>query len=369
MDKETAAILDAGQLTPIVKLFYEYGAFAMAVFFLALCAWFFVRKERAPAWAFFCLMAATAGFGMYIKHSPPPQFYVHEMRFELDLDEAAASKLPDLGLFSSEDRVWMNSSRPAIKQEWGVNQYTWRVLALDRSNLSNNPDLRMRAGWSVKAEPKPYPRVDAVPVKIPGGTSSKCALKLNLSALDGEGNQEARVFTTTCVEVQAQNSASLFGIISTARAQTPEGKNLQSMDRDELLKVIEQLQKQRTAGALQTPAGAISLETTVVWYEKPDERVKIADALQTLEVSVVRKESRLALDTNAIWVGADVDEAVAKSVAKALLGAGIQLQYFGPFSDANVKTNLIEIGSSAISRSHAVLMTQDIDQARLGKSR
>ena len=52
------------------------------------------------------------------------------------------------------------------------------------------------------------------------------------------------------------------------------------------------------------------------------------------------------MPSNALWIGRDVPDDLARGVAFGLLENGVMLTYFGPFTYTDSKVNVIEIGYS-----------------------
>ncbi|MEM7529121.1 MAG: hypothetical protein AAF416_15850 [Pseudomonadota bacterium] len=80
----------------------------------------------------------------------------------------------------------------------------------------------------------------------------------------------------------------------------------------------------------------------------------------TVRVTPIHSRSQ-DLPTNALWYGREVPRPVALKVAKALVEAGVELRYVGPYVFGDTRLNTIEVGYSRRESTKPVLSVQEIE--------
>lgn len=106
-------------------------------------------------------------------------------------------------------------------------------------------------------------------------------------------------------------------------------------------------------------------EPVVVYYHRSADGDALLDALNDNGVTFRSVQSKLRVPSNAIWVGEDVPEGLARAVAASLVKAGMKLHYLGPFVPRGFKSNRIEIGYSSTFSGRDVLHAGQIASANL----
>ena len=105
-------------------------------------------------------------------------------------------------------------------------------------------------------------------------------------------------------------------------------------------------------------------DIAVAYYVKPQDRGKIAEFLGNLSYPYELRTPEYDTATNIIWFGDNVRREDIKTIANALIGAGVSLRAIRRFaSGSGPKASLIEIGASKQHVKDPVLTVDDIRNA------
>ena len=85
-----------------------------------------------------------------------------------------------------------------------------------------------------------------------------------------------------------------------------------------------------------------------------------ADEILYAFTPVARSSKSQDLASNAVWYGDEVPPEIVGELALALVEAGVQLQYFGPYVFATTRVNVIEIGYSRNEADATALTSEEI---------
>lgn len=363
--EDVLKILNVEFLKGISEMFQNAGAYGLAAFLLVagLAVFLFAGKHK---WAgvfpfiaglFFAWVGIYIHF-FYVPPLPPSTAFVHHISLGLDQEETSANMISDIELFQHDPRIWIESSTPDIRNVGGLLRHKWKAMAYDKSDISKSPNLKVRAVFVDKASDQSIKQKNYIVLSAKGKSGTKCTIDVKSDRGQEEGSSKSP-FDVGCVpddilgtSTTITNRGWAFRLVGSAFAQPATPTARQNAEGGQVAAV--------------TAAGTIDASQLVVWYAKPTEAEVMQSALGKLAIPVVKKESALPQETNAVWVGADIQQETAHNVAKTLLEAGVKLQYFGPFSDPLVKSNLIEIGYSAQNQGKPVLTLEDIQKVKVG---
>jgi hypothetical protein len=99
---------------------------------------------------------------------------------------------------------------------------------------------------------------------------------------------------------------------------------------------------------------------TIIYRERPADQGKVRSALSKKGIRYLIETGKRPEACNAVWVGREVPGEAAELIGNALLAEGVELRYFGYFSDPGAKTNIIQIGHSKDSINNNSITREDI---------
>ncbi|WJG08045.1 hypothetical protein [Aliiglaciecola sp. LCG003] len=110
---------------------------------------------------------------------------------------------------------------------------------------------------------------------------------------------------------------------------------------------------------------SFSMATEIRYFVKEVDQQRVWKSLTVKGISVSKSAPTLKnAKTNAIWFGDQVDIEEVKYVALTLIRAGISITSIKPFSGANRKVNIIEIGHDVDFENNTPLSVQQVVNAK-----
>jgi hypothetical protein len=348
----------------IAQLFVEFGLFGVAAVSIVLGVMFLkIMERRVFGISFAAFGLAVAIAAVFAK--PDSQIYLFSLQFN-ETPDAGVSL--DTATVRDRDRRGVWSKYPPARQGKAPHRdYTIDFMLASDKELS---DCQLT---------KIY-----IEYEDPNGTGEKILAPLQIPYDAAQGNRQP----VTLALVKRRGFAgggeddgnNSFLKVNSAGSCTENASvgapavNLGPVTGMGWLSPISQAQAAPAAGfaariltemGLRPVRNAGGFEPVVVYYYRSADGDALGDALKQKGIAFRSVRSKLTVSSNAIWIGEDVPEDLARATADSLVKAGMRLRYLGPFVPRGFKSNRIEIGYSSTFSGRDLLTSEQVANLNL----
>jgi len=103
-----------------------------------------------------------------------------------------------------------------------------------------------------------------------------------------------------------------------------------------------------------------TVHVSVIYFKKAADKGRVETGLTRKQIPYVIKYSSTRNPSNACWIGIDVPSDVAQRIGLALLSEGVNLRYFGYFSNLDTRTNVVQISYSKRNANNENITKNDV---------
>lgn len=344
----------------IAQVFVEFGLFGVAAVSIVLGVLFLkIMERRVFGIAFAAVGLLVALAAALIK--PSSQIYLFSLQFN-ETPDAGISL--DTATVRDRDRRGVWSKYPPARQgEEPHRDYTIDFMLASDRKLS---DCQVTKIYIEYDDPNGSGEKILAPLQIPYDARLGNRQPVTLALVkrrgfagggEGDGNESLLKVRSagTCSEADGEADAEATSGMGWLSPVSQVRAAPATAFADGILQNL---------GLRPIPA-ASGFEKLIVYYYRRADGTAIRDTLEQNGYSFRSVRSKLEVPSNAIWVGEDIPEELARDVATRLVAAGMVLRYLGPFVPSGFKSNRIEVGYSSTFSGRSPLKLEEIATVKL----